>query len=247
VTTKEVEQGGSGARAAPGGRERQQGRVRRLAPRSHPYAHYIRALPRALADLASDLDVRPGGRVLDYGCADAPYRRFFAADVEFVGADLPGNPDASLELNGDGTVPVADESFDAVLSTQVLEHVDDPALYLRECLRVLRPGGHLLLSTHGTFIYHPDPEDYWRWTCAGLKKAVADAGFAVVRFEGVVGLGATGLQLVEHAIYGRLRGERPRRICGVAFHALMRVADWFEDDSARRLNACVFALVARKP
>ena len=52
--------------------------------------------------------------------------------------------------------------------------------------------------------------DYWRWTCAGLKRAVAPAGFEVVRFEGIMGLAATGLQLVQDALYYRLpRGSRP--------------------------------------
>ncbi len=82
-----------------------------------------------------------------------------------------------------------------VLSTQVLEHVDRPGLYLAECHRVLRPGGRMLLSTHGIMVFHPDPVDYWRWTCDGLQRAVRDAGFEIVRFEGIVGLAATGIQL----------------------------------------------------
>ena len=113
-----------------------------------------------------------------------------------------------MEIGADGTVAVADASVDVVLSTQVLEHVTDPAVYLAECVRVLRPGGRLLLTTHGTMFYHPDPVDYWRWTCDGLRKAVTDAGLEVTRFEGVVGMAATGLQLVQEAFYYRL----PRRL-----------------------------------
>ena len=114
--------------------------------------------------------------MLDFGCADVPYRHFFGRDVQYVGADLPGNPLASVALNPDGTLPVEDDGFDGLMSTQVLEHVIDPALYLSECFRVLRPGGRMLLSTHGVFVYHPDPQDLWRWTCEGLKKVVTDAG-----------------------------------------------------------------------
>jgi SAM-dependent methyltransferase len=44
-------------------------------------------------------------------------------------------------------LPFADGSFDLVLSHAVIEHVADAALYLRECARVLAPGGRVYLST----------------------------------------------------------------------------------------------------
>lgn len=196
--------------------------------------------------MASDLRVPPGGRVMDFGCADMPYRRFFGPDTEFVGADLPGNPRASVHVRPDGTLPSDDASFDAVLSTQVLEHVADPVVHLDECLRVLRPGGRLLLSTHGMMVYHPDPVDYWRWTCAGLRRAVEQAGFEVVRFEGIMGMAATGLQLVQDAAcYRAPRRLRPA-IC-LIMQSMVAVSDRVERPESRNLNALVFALVAEKP
>lgn len=183
--------------------------------------------------------------MLDYGCAEKPYRRFFGPGVEFVGADLPGNPDADVQLRADGSVPVEDEGFDAVLSTQVLEHVISPELYLGECRRVLRPGGRLLLSTHGIMFYHPDPVDLWRWTGAGLQHAVTAAGFEVERFEGVMGIASVGLQLVQDALYDHLpRPLRPALSLGV--QSLIRLVERLWSDEQRRLNACVFVLVARK-
>jgi SAM-dependent methyltransferase len=184
--------------------------------------------------------------VLDYGCADQPYRHFAPPGAEYVGADIPGNPLASVEIAPDGTIPVGDGEFDAVLSTQVLEHVEDPAVYLHECFRVLRPGGRMLLSTHGIMVWHPDPDDYWRWTHSGLRRQVEQAGFHVVRLEGIMGLAATGLQLVLDAYLWRL----PRRAqpwAARAMQELARLADRSESPEQRRLNALVFALVAEKP
>jgi SAM-dependent methyltransferase len=218
----------------------------RSSPPWHPLAYIIRALPAGLAELVPELRVGATGRVLDYGCADVPYRRFFPAGVDYVAADLPGNPDASVEIAPDGTLPLPAESFDAVVSTQVLEHIDDPSLYLSECLRVLRPGGRMLLSTHGIMVYHPDPDDYWRWTCSGLQRAIADAGFDLLRFEGIMGLAASGLQLFQDGVYGRL--PRPLRPpFALCVQGLIALVDRFQGRESRRLNALVFALVAEKP
>jgi SAM-dependent methyltransferase len=212
----------------------------------HRYAYHVRTLPLALARLAGELGAGPGSRILDYGCGVVAYRHFFPDEAEYSAADLPGNPHASLLLNPDGTVPVPGDSFDVVMSTQVLEHVPDPALYLSECYRALRPGGRMLLSTHGTFVYHPDPDDYWRWTCAGLQKVVRDAGFEVVRFEGVIGGLPTGLQLVQDSIYWKLpRVARP--LLALVMQALISLADRLHSEGSRALNAQVFALVAEKP
>src|ERR1700732_3623113 len=103
--------------------------LRRARP-WHRLAYIVRVLPLRLEMLAAELQVPANGRVLDYGCAEQPYRDFFGADVEFVGADLEGNPNANLILSESGAIPAPADSFDAVLSTQVLEHVADPHGYL---------------------------------------------------------------------------------------------------------------------
>jgi SAM-dependent methyltransferase len=212
----------------------------------HRYAYHNRTLPPRLRELTRELGVGDGGRLLDYGCADTPYRDCFPPAVEYVAADLAGNPHATLELAEDGTVPAPDDSFDALMSTQVLEHVDDPALYLSEAYRVLRPGGRMLLSTHGIFVYHPDPDDYWRWTRAGLQRAVRDAGFEVTHFEGIIGLLPTGLQLAQDGIYWHL----PRFLrapFALVMQTLIALADRLHSAGSRTYNAQVFALVATKP
>ncbi|HEY3176597.1 MAG TPA: class I SAM-dependent methyltransferase [Candidatus Polarisedimenticolia bacterium] len=85
------------------------------------------------------------------------------------------------------SLPIAAGVADVVLCTQVLEHVAEPERAVAEMARVLRPGGACLLTTHGTWFYHPDPEDYWRWTPAGLERIFALAGFSAVKVSPVGG------------------------------------------------------------
>jgi SAM-dependent methyltransferase len=213
--------------------------------RGHPLAHIIRTLRGTLASLAADLDLAPGATVVDYGCADAKYRDLFPARVRYLRADLPGNAEADVVIGPDGSLPLGDATADAVFSSQVLEHVADPALYLRECRRVLRPGGHLLLSTHGIMVYHRDPVDLWRWTGEGLRHIVEQAGFHVERFEGVMGLASTGLQLFQDATHAHVPARLRRSYCTI-MQALVRAFDR-QSAASRAENALVFALVATRP
>src|SRR3954466_2823814 len=99
--------------------------------RSAPYRYVARELERLVQRFAIPA-VSPGCRVLDYGCAARPYRPLFGSEIEYIGADLEGNVAADVRLNSDGSVPLPDAEFDLVLSTQVLEHVSDPAFYISE-------------------------------------------------------------------------------------------------------------------
>lgn len=117
--------------------------------------------------------------VLDYGCGGSPYRSLFP-NTFYHRADYVRIPGMDFTVSTEGRLPeVADGQYDLVLSTQVLEHVGDPKVYLDEAMRVLKPGGKLLLSTHGVFPDHGCPYDYWRWTSDGLRMTLERSSFQV--------------------------------------------------------------------
>jgi SAM-dependent methyltransferase len=119
-------------------------------------------------------------RILDYGAGLSPYMSFFP-NSEYHRADLGDEATLDYIIADDGSVPAPSTSFDVVLSTQVAEHVSDPLHYFRECFRLLKPGGSLLLTTHGMFEDHPHPHDFQRWTAEGLVRDLSLSGFNGIR------------------------------------------------------------------
>lgn len=147
----------------------------RIHPR--PGDSYYLHLSDLLLGLSEAIPTK-AAHVLDYGCGGSPYKALFDAKI-YHRADLAGGTSLDIEYQEDSKLPVDDEYYDCVLSSQVLEHVACPNIYLRECHRVLKRDGTLVLSTHGLFEDHSCPNDFWRWTASGLQKLVESAGFEV--------------------------------------------------------------------
>src|SRR5688500_17588893 len=90
------------------------------------------------------------GRLVDIGCGTKPYRKMLAPYVtEHVGVDHEGTLHEKSNIDLFGTaydIPSADEFFDSAICTAVLEHLEEPEAALRECFRVLKPGGYAIYS-----------------------------------------------------------------------------------------------------
>ena len=173
----------------------------RASSRNHQNLVYIL---RKLKEVA-DSPFLHGDSILDYGCGNRPYEFLFATKYKkYVAADIAGHPKANLLIGPNGQLPTGDETFDCVFSSQVLEHVVDPQVYLREAHRVLNQEGTLILSTHGIWPYHPDPTDFWRWTIDGLQLEIRRAGFEILMVKSIFGLESTALQLWQDATFERL-------------------------------------------
>ena len=167
---------------------------------------------------------RVSGSLFDYGSGGAPYRSLFRSISNYVRADVTPGPAVDRLLPSSGLTDEPDADYDAVLSTQVLEHVPDPAAYLAECARLLKPGGRLLVTTHGMFEEHGCPHDYHRWTSRGLENAIARAGL-VVDDSWKLTAGARGaLQVVHYAANSLHIPERP--LCHKLLALLRRFHGW---------------------
>ena len=213
-------------------------------------SHVLRGLRRSIDQQLPRLDLPPGGRVVDLGCGERPYEPLFQKlGATYIGCDLDGPCD--VRITPGEPVPLDSGSADAVVSFQVLEHVWDVAAYLAEAQRLLKPGGRLLLSTHGTWLYHPHPTDFHRWTRSGLERQIEVAGFAIEHVDGVVGPLAWTTQFrllgLGRAISGLpILGRVAMPVLAVAMNARMLLEDAITPAAIRRDNAAVYGVVARK-
>jgi SAM-dependent methyltransferase len=225
---------------------------RRAVPRFwQPDWLVLRDMARVLRALIADpaLGLR-GSRVLDYGCGTRPYESWFtAAGAQYRGADIDSAHE--VRIRPDGALECADAEYDLVASFQVLEHIWNLDAYLGEARRALKPQGRLLLSTHGSWLYHPHPGDYRRWTAEGLQREVEARGFRLERMEPVVGPLAWTTVFrsigVAHALKRvPLAGPPLTALAAILYNARAWLEDRITPRSITAVNACTYIALFRR-
>jgi ubiquinone/menaquinone biosynthesis C-methylase UbiE len=166
----------------------------------------IHLVERSIALLAPELS----GDLLDVGCGTNPYSKYFQHVRSKRNCDYSAERGTVDFVSSAVALPIKDNSFDAILCTEVLEHVPDPLATWREFYRVLRPNGKVLLSTPMYWPSHEQPYDFYRYPEHGLRYCGEQSGFFVrelIPRGGVWALwGQVTLQVMPQ--YFRLRAQR---------------------------------------
>ena len=123
-------------------------------------------------DAALGRPIGPGDHVLEIGCGTAALGAAIAARgaavvasdlslrwLVLAGKRLAGSSARAVDLVACAAeaLPFPDESFELVAAADVVEHVESPARFVRECARVLRPGGLLFLATPNRYSLGLEP------------------------------------------------------------------------------------------
>lgn len=120
------------------------------------------------------------GRVLDLGAGSAKYKEMILKKAsEYRSCDAVKNKnidDICNVLN----LKYPPESFDTVISTQVMEHVKSPYKMAVEVYKVLKPSGKAIITAPFLIPMHSDPGDYFRFTAKGLSEIFKQSGFTII-------------------------------------------------------------------
>ena len=161
-------------------------------------------------DLAAAASRHLSGELADIGCGTKPYREMVAPHVtRHIGFDYPGTTHSRDSIDAFAmayALPVASESFDSALCTAVLEHLEEPEQALRECFRILRPGGTAIYAVPFIWHVHEEPRDFFRFSPYGLEYLFRKAGFEVLEVRPLSGFWVTFGQLFVYNLYRLNRG-----------------------------------------
>lgn len=122
-----------------------------------------------------------GRKIIDIGAGICQYENYFK-NLKYFSQDIENNPQKSIDYIGNiETLP--SDSFDYILCTQVLEHLEDPNLAFKNFHRILKKNGKVFLTTIMTFEAHSIPNDYFRFTQYGLRYLAKQNGFRVIKIN----------------------------------------------------------------
>lgn len=144
------------------------------------------------------------GIVLDVGCGEMPYKELLTSSPSkanrYIGLDLENNPvytKSEPDMRWDGkTIPLADNSVDCAIATEVLEHCPEPEHMLKEIYRVIKPDGILFFTVPFLWPLHDVPYDQYRYTPFSLERHLSNCGFEQIDIKALGGWDASLAQMI---------------------------------------------------
>ena len=131
------------------------------------------------------------GVLYDFGAGIQPYKDdILKTASNYISVDWPNTfhglrADIVADLNH--SLPIDSSVADTIVCFQVMEHLCEPQTMLNEAIRILKPGGKIILSVPFQWWIHEEPYDYFRFTRYGLQYMLTKAGFIEIEVEEVAG------------------------------------------------------------
>jgi len=190
------------------------------------------------------------GVVLDVGSGECSrYEKFFDFE-KYTKMDIVGD---NMDIIGSAeSIPLDDNKVDAVVCTQVFEHLKHPKIAAMEIFRVLKKGGYLIVTAPQTNELHEEPNDFFRYTRYGLAIVFEDAGFEVIDCQKRGGFFSVIAQMKIRYLIDRFALYK-RPIIGKCFNQFIKIysatmmwLDKIDKSNANKKHALGWCMILRK-
>jgi len=192
------------------------------------------------------------GVVLDAGSGDGErYKSFFKFD-KYMTLDINSSHGAEI-VGSVENIPADSESFDSVVSTQVLEHVKNSQKAIEEFYRVLKPGGYCLVTAPQLNELHEEPHDYFRLTKYGLEEIFSNIGFKIIVIDRRGGFWSANMQMRIRYVIDLFRLNKIRLLRWILqpfilINGMLAIfLDFVDKSRANRKHAIGWLIIAQKP
>jgi SAM-dependent methyltransferase len=206
-------------------------------------------------DLYNVIQKYASGKLVDIGCGNKPYEIWSEGKVsEYIGCDIvqssSNKVDVLCEANN---IPLKSNSYDTILSTQVIEHVEDHQGLVNEAYRLLNQDGYFILSGPMYWNLHEEPYDFFRFTKHGFKYILEKAGFEICEIYSNGGAWATLGQVINQTFeFRNSKANRVSKGIKYLFNKLRlyilvnRIFSYLDKKDFNPINTMNYVVVARK-
>ena len=195
------------------------------------------------------------GKLLDIGCGNKPYEKVLNKTIiEYTGCDIVQSSLNKVDILCAATdIPLESDTFDTVLSTQTIEHVENPNGLVTEAFRLLKPNGFFIISGPLYWHLHEEPYDFFRFTKYGFKYILGKAGFEIVEINPNGGMWATTGQSIIHSFLNSKSNHFFIRSSRSLFYRLRlyRLINsffcWLDKADYNPINTMNYVVIGKKP
>ena len=184
------------------------------------------------------------GKTLDLGAGSAKYRNIVKQKVsEYITFDMIPGP--YIDVVGNVlNLPFENETFDTIISTQVLEHVEKPWIMIKEIHRVLKKNGICILTAPFLAPYHKDPHDYFRYTTEGMESLFKNQGFKIIECNSYGGPFSVISEFIRFSWFNPY--QRPRKGSWKITHLIAKIAKFLNRFTKNKIIYANVYIIAKK-
>jgi SAM-dependent methyltransferase len=206
-------------------------------------------------ELSSAIEKYASGSLLDIGCGNKPYESWMNGKVtEYVGCDIVQSSANKVDvLCSANKIPLENERFDTIFSSQTIEHLEDYQGMVDEAFRLLKNEGYFILSGPFYWHLHEEPYDFYRFTKHGFKYVLEKSGFEVCDIRPNGGAWATLGLMINHT-FGFSNPSANKIAKGIKYifrklrlHILVnRIFSYLDSKDFNPINTINYVVVAKK-